>query len=148
MRRDSQDRPSLIEILLATASALIMAWSAMPPQERYWLRLTITGKLRAIAAGLAAREGRAGMGDELAGRDPSQRYNVALKLSRARPGAGGDAAMSYAERRLRKMRKAKTPAQLWHNRCRICTAEIRPCGKNYRCAHRKAQRCADHLATE
>lgn len=86
MRRDSQDRPSLLEILLATASALVVAWSAMPPQERYWLRLTITGRLQRMAAGLAAREGRAGVSDELAGRDPRPRYQVALGLSKAMDG--------------------------------------------------------------
>lgn len=89
MDGSQQQRPSWIELaamLAVNLAAVLAAWHQLPEQERYWMRLTITGKLRAMAAGLAAREGRAGMGDELAGRDPRPRYNVALGLSRARDG--------------------------------------------------------------
>lgn len=53
--------------------------------------------------------------------------------------------MSYAERRLRKARRGKTPEQLHRNRCRICMAEIPSCGGNYRCVHRRERLCLEHI---
>lgn len=76
-------KPGKMEQAIAVASALILAWSMMPEQERYWIRLRVLGSLQRLSARLAWREGHRGMGDELCGRDLF-RYPVAYRLSQAR----------------------------------------------------------------
>src|SRR5215469_15750814 len=86
-----QHRPAWLELMLGLvtlAGTAWMVWAQLPEQERYWMRLSVTGRLRRLAAGLAVREGHAGMGDELAGRNPAARYNAALALSRCRDRLG------------------------------------------------------------
>ncbi len=72
---------SLAEALLSLLATLAAVWSMLPPQDRLWLRLRVTWTLRRLLGGLAAREGRAGMADELAGRDPAARYVTAYRLA-------------------------------------------------------------------
>lgn len=79
-----QRKPGKAELILATISTAVMAWSVMPPQERMWIKLAAATRARRLLARLAWREGHHGMGDELAGRDPWPRYGAALVLSRAR----------------------------------------------------------------
>lgn len=55
----------------------------MPPQEQYWMKLRTLQTLHRLSGRLARREGHAGMGDELDGRE-HYRYPVAYRLSRAR----------------------------------------------------------------
>lgn len=76
-------KPGKAEQAIAVVSALLLAWSMTPEQERYWIRLKVLGTLQSLSARLAWREGHRGMGDELAGRD-WQRYSVAFRLSQAR----------------------------------------------------------------
>ena len=54
--------------------------------------------------------------------------------------------MSYRERRLRRDRRAKTPQQLHHARCKVCFDHIPPCGGNYQCVHRLMRLCIKHMA--
>lgn len=77
-------RPGKLELLLATLSTGAMVWFMMPAQERMWVRLRTVAGLRRAAARLASLEGHAGMGDELAGRDPSARYGGAVMLGKMR----------------------------------------------------------------
>jgi len=73
-------RPSPLELLMSLAATLVMVWSVLPPQDRMWIRLraaTVTRRLLDVAA---SREGRAGMKDELSGRDPRLRYVTAYRL--------------------------------------------------------------------
>ena len=79
-----RERPGLAELLTQLVITLVMVWSVLPPQDRMWLRLRAAWMTRRLLGVLAAREGRAGMGDELAGRDPSPRYGAALWLGRWR----------------------------------------------------------------
>lgn len=80
-------QPGKLELLLATASTLVAVWYMMPPQEQTWMKLRALRSLHRLAGRLALREGHAGMGDELAGRD-FQRYGLALRLSQARDALG------------------------------------------------------------
>jgi hypothetical protein len=80
-------QPGKLEMLLALVSTGVMAWYMMPPQERYWVKLTVLQKLHRLSGRLAYREGHRGMGDELAGRD-YQRYGLAYRLSQARDALG------------------------------------------------------------
>ena len=79
-----QRGPSLVEQLVTLASAGIMVWVMMPPQERLWVQLRMVGVARRYADRLARLEGHAGMGDELAGRDPWSRYGGAVLAGRCR----------------------------------------------------------------
>lgn len=76
-------RPGKAEQIAALASALLMAWFMMPPQERYWAKLRLLQGVHQLASRLARAEGHRGMGDELAGRE-YWRYAVALQISQAR----------------------------------------------------------------
>lgn len=73
-----EQRPGLAEQLIALGSAVAVAVIMMPPQERMWMALRTVGFAHRCAARLARLEGRAGMGDELQGRDPSPRYAGAV----------------------------------------------------------------------
>lgn len=81
-----QNRPGKLQQALAIASTLIMAWMMLPEHQRnlYLMRAMDWGRKQ--AGSLARSEGRAGMADELAGRDPSSRYGGALLLARVRDG--------------------------------------------------------------
>jgi hypothetical protein len=83
-----QERPSpWLEILLgliSLAGTLLIIWGNLPPQERQWIRLGLTSRLHRVLVVRAWREGRAGMADELAGRDPGPRYAAAAWLGRWR----------------------------------------------------------------
>jgi hypothetical protein len=79
--------PKTAEVVTALASAALMGiavWYQMPPQERLWLRLQMAGFAHRLAGRLARAEGRFGMADELAGRDPSPRYGAAYGVSLCR----------------------------------------------------------------
>ena len=84
---EQQQRHPVLEIVLTTASGLIVAWSVLPPQQRYWIRLEMLDLLRRTAARHARQAGYLGMGDELAGRQ-NCRYQVAYRLSQARDWCG------------------------------------------------------------
>lgn len=78
-------RPSLGRILAEAAisamAALLVVYSQLPPQERLWINLEVASRARRVLGVLAAREGRGGMRDELAGRDPTIRYVTAYRLA-------------------------------------------------------------------
>jgi len=79
--------PPWLEILLGLMSLAgtgLIVWGSLPPQERQWIRLELTARLHRVLVVRAWREGRAGMADELAGRDPGPRYAAALWLGRWR----------------------------------------------------------------
>lgn len=76
-------QPGKLEQAIAVASALVLAWSVMPEQQRYWIRLRFLGTLHRLSARLAWRTGHRGMADELAERDFG-RYGAAYRLSQAR----------------------------------------------------------------
>ena len=89
--QDQQKRPPLWAVALLTAAELVgtglLVWSQMPAQEREWLTLAARQRCQAMAHGLgvrAWRAGRAGMGEELAGRDPGAFYVTAAWLGRWR----------------------------------------------------------------
>ena len=79
-----QDRPTLVEQLVAVGSAAAMVWVMMPPQERFWLSLRTVALAHRVAARLARVEGHAGMGQELSGRDPLPWYGSAVLAGRVR----------------------------------------------------------------
>lgn len=83
------DRPGRLQQALAIASTLIMAWMMLPEHQRALYLMQVTDWARKQAGSLARSEGRAGMADELAGRDPSPRYGGALLLARVRDGLAG-----------------------------------------------------------
>ena len=87
MSQPEPRRPGKLEAVLSLASAAVVTWCMMPPQERYWIRLRVTAGLHRAVSRLAWREGHAGMADELAGRD-LVRYPVAYRLSLARDRLG------------------------------------------------------------
>ena len=81
---DEQRRPAwqiLLEASLVLAVNLASVWAILPPDEKMWLRLRWQSIAHRVLGGLAAREGRAGMADELAGRDPAARYVTAYRLA-------------------------------------------------------------------
>lgn len=80
-------RPMWQELLLSALSltgVLLMVWWTLPQQERQMIRLSALSRAHRCLAALAWREGRAGMSDELAGRDPAARYGMAAWLGRIR----------------------------------------------------------------
>jgi hypothetical protein len=79
-----RDRPGKLQQALAIASTLIMAWMMLPEHQRNLAVMRAMDWGRRQAGLLARSEGRAGMADELAGRDPSPRYGGALILARVR----------------------------------------------------------------
>ena len=88
---DEHKRPPwqvMLEALLILGVNLASVWAILPPDEKLWLRLRWRSMLDRGLSGLAAREGRAGMADELAGRDPSARYVTAYRLALLRDRAG------------------------------------------------------------
>lgn len=84
----NERRPGKLELLLSLAATLVMTWSILPPEDRRWIRLSMAWRARRLLAVLAALEGRAGMADELAGRDPAPRYVTAYRLALLRDRAG------------------------------------------------------------
>ena len=97
-----EHRPTPLQLTLQALAVLAMTaievWAMLPPDERMWIRLSMSQRLsslRARAAGLAARQGHEGMGDELAGkaRLARSRYGAAAAWSRLRD-AIGHAAMA------------------------------------------------------
>lgn len=88
---DEQRRPGwqiAAEALLILAVNLASVWAILPPDEKLWLRLRWQAMADRALSGLAVREGRAGMRDELAGRDPRPRYVTAYRLGLLRDRAG------------------------------------------------------------
>lgn len=80
----NHSRPPLLEALLSLALTLLVMWETLSAEERRWLSLKTAELSRRVLAALAAREGRAGMSDELAGRAAAPRYNTAYWLATAR----------------------------------------------------------------
>lgn len=83
-----QRGPGRLEQLLALASTLIMAWFMLPEHQRRLMLMRATERARSLTGRLARAEGYAGMGDELAGRNPAARYGGAYMLARARDELG------------------------------------------------------------
>lgn len=95
-RASSQRRPeveyrgsSKTEQLLALLSTGLMVWFMLPEHQRRLLLMRAAERARLLAARLARAEGHAGMGDELAGRDPRGRYGGAYVLARCRDWLAG-----------------------------------------------------------
>ena len=74
----------LAEALMVLAVNLASVWAILPPDQKLWLRLRWQSMVSRWLGGLAVREGRGGMADELAGRDPLPRYAVAYRLAALR----------------------------------------------------------------
>ena len=90
-------KPSALQVILQGIAVLAITaaevWAMLPPDERMWIRLSLSQRLsslRARAGGLAARQGHEGMGDELAGkaRLARSRYGAAAAWSRLRDAIG------------------------------------------------------------
>lgn len=81
-------QPGKLELVLTLASTALMVWFMIPQTERQQAQMLAVHRLRQLAGRLAALEGRAGMADELSGRDPLPRYGTAFYLSRARDALG------------------------------------------------------------
>lgn len=79
-----QRGPGRLEQLLALASTLTMAWFMLPEHQRRLMLMRAAERARSLTGRLARAEGHAGMGDELAGRDPAARYGGAYVLARCR----------------------------------------------------------------
>ena|SRR5215472_409990 len=90
--KQQEDRPPLwAQVLVVSgtlAANLLVVWASLPPQERLWIRLAVTGGLRDLAGRQARVAGRSGMAAEVAGRDPSLLYAAALRLGKVRDGLG------------------------------------------------------------
>jgi len=90
MRRDKPNPwaeilAALAITVLTVGGNLVLIWSQLPPQEKDNLRLSWRQTKQSWSRRLtvrAARAGRAGMGEELAGRDPAGFYGVAATLAR------------------------------------------------------------------
>ena len=83
-----QEKPTVVEHLIAVGSAAAMVWVMMPAQERFWLSLRTVALAHRCAARLARVEGRAGMGQELSGRDPLPWYGTAAVAGHVRDALG------------------------------------------------------------
>jgi hypothetical protein len=83
-----ENRPGKLQQALAIASTLIMAWMMLPEHQRNLMLMRAADWGRRQAGSLARSEGRAGMAEELAGRDElaRSRYGGALVLARVRDG--------------------------------------------------------------
>lgn len=81
--------PGRLEQLLALASTLVMAWLMLPEHQRTLILMRAAERARNLTGRLARAEGHAGMGEELAGRDPGARYGGAYALARARDWLAG-----------------------------------------------------------
>lgn len=77
-----------LEALLILGVNLASVWAVLPPDQKMWFRLRCRESMDRLLGGLAVQEGRAGMRDELAGRDPRARYLTALRLGLLRDRAG------------------------------------------------------------
>jgi len=89
--QQEQKRPPLWAVAVLTLAQVagtgLLVWSQMPPQEREWILLAARQRCQSTARCLAVRAyraGRAGMAEELAGRDPSAHYLSAAWLGRWR----------------------------------------------------------------
>jgi len=83
-------RPGLPELLLMGVSVAAQAWIvwvSLPPQQRFWIRLALLGRLRSLGARLAWLEGRAGMAEEIQTGQRTVRYVSAYGLSLVRDAA-------------------------------------------------------------
>lgn len=78
---DSSGRPGRAEQILALASTLVMGWCMLPPHQRQLITMRLLDRARRVTGRLARAEGHRGMGDELAGRDPSAWYGGAYTLA-------------------------------------------------------------------
>ena len=81
---DHSGRPGRAEQILALISTLVMGWFMMPEHQRKLIIMRALAWAARVSGRLAATEGHAGMGDELAGRDPAARYGGAYFLARCR----------------------------------------------------------------
>ena len=81
--------PGKTEQFLALLSTGLMVWFMLPEHQRRLVLMRAAERARSLAARLARAEGHAGMGDELAGRDPAARYGGAYVLARVRDWLGG-----------------------------------------------------------
>ena len=81
--------PGKTEQLLALLSTGLMVWFMLPEHQRRLVLMRAAERARSLADRLARREGYAGMGAELAGRDPDARYGGALLVSRLRDWLAG-----------------------------------------------------------
>lgn len=87
MQRERDKTQVALEILLSLISLAGTAWIVwiqLPPAERQMTRLSMASAAHKWLARAARRIGYLGMGDELAGRDPSERYGFALMLGKLR----------------------------------------------------------------
>ena len=76
--------PGKTEQLLALLSTGLMVWFMLPEHQRRLVLMRAAERGRRLAEKLARAEGHAGMGDELAGRNPAARYGGAYVLARCR----------------------------------------------------------------
>ena len=74
------NRPGRLEQLANLIMAALVVWLTLPEHQRTAVKMRAAATLRILAARWARKEGRAGMADELAGRDPRPRYVTAWRL--------------------------------------------------------------------
>lgn len=79
-------KPSKLEQLLGLTAALLMVWQTLPDQQRHQIKLRTLHLIEQVAGRLARNEGRAGMGDELAGHPEyaARRYAAAAFVATLR----------------------------------------------------------------
>lgn len=84
-------RPGKAELLIALVSTAAMVWCMIPEHQRQLLVLRSLHAGRQLAAKAARAQGRAGMGDELAGSPGTarQHYGAAARLGQARDQLAG-----------------------------------------------------------
>jgi len=79
-----EQRPAWAEIVLvlvSTAATGVLVWYSMPPAQREMAVLSARTRAHRWLAVHAPRAGRAGMADELAGRDPAPAYGMAYRMA-------------------------------------------------------------------
>ena len=79
-------KPSKWEQLAALIVSALVVWQTLPDHQRKLITMRGLGMAQMVLARWARSEGRAGMGDELAGRggQAARQYAVTFKLSLAR----------------------------------------------------------------
>ena len=75
----------LVQALIVLAATAAQVWMMLPPDERMWISLSLRSRSRRVLGVLAAREGRAGMREEIRHGRPGDwsavRYVTAERLS-------------------------------------------------------------------
>lgn len=74
----------IVLTLVSLAGTMWLVWMQIPPAERQITVLSMASAAHRWLGRAARRLGYQGMSDELAGKDPAERYGLALAFGRAR----------------------------------------------------------------